>query len=68
MRLFLGFNELAAAKYNEDRLAIETKYDELSSHLKSTLDSEHHDEVDKLIEAIKEAKADKHETLLVYDC
>ena len=46
----------------------EIKYDELSSHLKSTLDSEHHDEVDKLLEAIKEAKADKHETLLVYDC
>ena len=49
-------------------LQSEIKFDELSSHLKSTLDSEHHDEVDKLLEAIKEAKADKHETLLVYDC
>ena len=41
---------------------------ELSHYLKSTLNSEHHDEVDKLLEAIKQAKADKHETLHVYDC
>ena len=41
---------------------------ELSHYLKSTLNTEHHDEVDKLLEAIKQAKADKHETLLVYDC
>lgn len=46
----------------------EIKYDELSSHLKSTLDKEHHDEVDNLLKAIKEAKADKHEVLHVYDC
>jgi hypothetical protein len=39
------------------------KYDELSSHLKSTLNLEHHDEVDNLLEAIKEAKADKHVVL-----
>jgi hypothetical protein len=44
------------------------KYDELSSHLKSTLNLEHHDEVDNLLEAIKEAKADKHVVLHVYDC
>ena len=46
----------------------ETKYDELSSHLKSKLNKEHHDEVDNLLKAIKEAKADKHEILHVYDC
>ena len=41
---------------------------ELLHYLKSTLKIEHHDEVDMLIEAIKEAKADKHEVLHVYDC
>lgn len=65
---------LQDSKRTEDYSSIEIllqtpiKFDELSSHLKSTLDLEYHDEVDKLLEAIKEAKADKHETLLVYDC
>lgn len=56
--------------YSSIEILLQTpiKYDELSSHLKSTLDSEYHAEVDMLLEAIKEAKADKHETFLVYDC
>ena len=56
--------------YSSIEILLQTpiKFDELSSHLKSTLDSEHHDEIDKLLEAIKQAQADKHETLHVYDC
>lgn len=46
----------------------EIKYDEISLHLKSKLDIEHHDEVDNLLEAIKEAKADSQTILHVYDC
>ena len=41
---------------------------ELLDYLKSNVEKEHHDEVDKLLEAIKEAKADKHDSLHVYDC
>lgn len=41
---------------------------ELLEYLKSNVEKEHHDEVDKLLEAIKEAKADKHDSLHVYDC
>lgn len=41
---------------------------ELSHYLKSNVEKEHHDEVDMLLEAIKQAKADKHESLHVYDC
>ena len=41
---------------------------DLLDYLKSNVEKEHHDEVDKLLEAIKEAKADKYESLLVYDC
>lgn len=65
---------LQDSKRTEDYSSIEIllqtpiKFDELSSHLKSTLDLEHHDEVNLLIEAIKQAKADNHETLCVYDC
>jgi hypothetical protein len=46
----------------------EIKYDELSLHLKSKLDIEHNAEVDNLVEAIKEAKADNQTILHVYDC
>lgn len=44
------------------------KYDELSKFLKEKIDSEFHDEVDELIEVIKEAKEDNHTILHVYDC
>lgn len=65
---------LQDCRRNEDYSSIvillqsDIKYDELSKHLKSTLKDEHHDEVNLLIEAIKQAKADNHETLYVYDC
>ena len=49
-------------------LGIEIGYAKLEAYLKDELDEEFHDEVVKLIEAIKEAKADKHETLHLYDC
>lgn len=49
-------------------LNIEIGYAKLEAYLKDELDEEFHDEVAKLIEAIKEAKADKHETLHLYDC
>lgn len=49
-------------------LNIEIGYAKLEAYLKDELDEEFHDEVVKLIEAIKEAKADKHETLHLYDC
>lgn len=49
-------------------LDIEIGYAKLESYLKDELDEEFHDEVVELIEAIKEAKADKHETLHLYDC
>ena len=49
-------------------LGIEIGYAKLEAYLKDELDEEFHDEVAKLIEAIKEAKADKHETLHLYDC
>ena len=65
---------LQDCRRNEDYSSIvillqsDIKYDELSKHLKSVLNDEHHDEVNLLIEAIKQAKADNHETLCVYDC
>ncbi|WP_418181298.1 hypothetical protein ACNSOL_12385 (plasmid) [Aliarcobacter lanthieri] len=43
-------------------------YTEVEQYLKRNLDIEFHDEVDKLIEVIKEAKADDHDTLHIYDC
>lgn len=46
----------------------EIEYEELSTHLKAVVDLEYHDEIDMLIDCIKEAKADKHEVLHVYDC
>ena len=49
-------------------LNIEIGYAKLEAYLKDELDEEFHDEVVKLIEVIKEAKADKHETLHLYDC
>ena len=49
-------------------LGIEIGYAKLEAYLKDELDVEFHDEVAKLIEAIKEAKADNHETLHLYDC
>lgn len=65
---------LQDCRRNEDYSSIvillqsDIKYDELSKHLKSVLNDEHHDEVNLLIEAIKQAKADNHETLCVYNC
>ncbi len=65
---------LQASVKNEDfstiqvLLGIEIGYAKLEAYLKDELDEEFHDEVVKLIEAIKEAKADKHETLHLYDC
>ncbi len=41
---------------------------ELSHYLKSTVHSGFHDEIDMLIDVIKQAKADNHNTLYVYDC
>lgn len=41
---------------------------ELLHYLKSTVSSEHYEEIDLLVEAIKEAKVDNHETLHIYDC
>jgi hypothetical protein len=49
-------------------LGIEIGYAKLEAYLKDELDVEFHDEVAKLIEAIKEAKADNHDTLHLYDC
>lgn len=49
-------------------LCDEIKYDKLSLYLKSNLNPEFFNEVDKLIEAIKEAKSDKYETLCLYNC
>ena len=49
-------------------LGIEIGYAKLEAYLKDELDVEFHDEVAMLIEAIKEAKADNHDTLHLYDC
>ncbi len=49
-------------------LGIEIGYAKLEAYLKDELDVEFHDEVAKLIEAIKEAKADNHDNLHLYDC
>ena len=49
-------------------LQCDIKYEELKLFIVQRLKKEFHDEVVKLIEAIKEAKADKHETLHLYDC
>ena len=49
-------------------LGIEIGYAKLEAYLKDELDVEFHDEVAMLIEAIKEAKADNHDNLHLYDC
>ena len=49
-------------------LQCDIKYEELKLFIVQRLKKEFHDEVVKLIEAIKEAKADRHETLHLYDC
>lgn len=49
-------------------LQCDIKYEELKLFIVQRLKKEFHDEVVKLIEVIKEAKADKHETLHLYDC
>ncbi|MFY4789616.1 hypothetical protein ACOTWR_06775 [Aliarcobacter butzleri] len=43
-------------------------YGEVKQYLKRKLDVSFHDEIDKLIEVIKEAKDDNHDTLHIYDC
>ena len=49
-------------------LQCDIKYEELKLFIVQRLKKEFHDEVAKLIEAIKEAKADNHDTLHLYDC
>ena len=49
-------------------LQCDIKYEELKLFIVQRLKKEFHDEVVKLIEAIKEAKADNHDTLHLYDC
>ena len=49
-------------------LDIEINESELLHYLKSEVDTEHYEEVNLLLEAIKQAKADKHTTLHIYDC
>lgn len=43
------------------------KYDELEEYLKQRVDNEFHDEIDELIETIKEAVADKEQYLHLFD-
>ncbi len=49
-------------------LQCDIKYEELKLFIVQRLKKEFHDEVAKLIEAIKEAKADNHDNLHLYDC
>lgn len=49
-------------------LNIEIGYAKLEAYLKDELDEEFHEEVDMLIQAIREAKADNHDTLHLYNC
>ncbi|MDD3054815.1 MAG: hypothetical protein PHE16_02940 [Aliarcobacter sp.] len=49
-------------------LEVEINYSELSIYLKSNLHPKFYNEVNKLIDAIKEAKVDKYDTLHIYDC
>lgn len=49
-------------------LDIKINESELLHYLKSEVDTEHYEEVELLLEAIKQAKADKHTTLHIYDC
>ena len=65
---------LQASVKKEDYSSIEVllqcdiKYEELKLFIVQRLKKEFHDEVAKLIEAIKEAKADNHDNLHLYDC
>lgn len=49
-------------------LDVEINYSELSIYLKSNLHPEFYNDVNKLINAIKEAKSDKYDNLHLYDC
>jgi hypothetical protein len=49
-------------------LDVDINYNELSIYLKSNLHPEFYNEVNKLIDAIKEAKSDKYDNLHLYDC